>query len=391
MKNIVTLIMLSLLIVSCGNKKDSVEDIIENGSLDEMRAKKTELLQEQSKLKVSIDSLTAAIEAKDTSKKAALVTTTTLKDTLFEHYFEVQGNVETDQNIVLYPEYTGVLTQVYVKEGQRVAKGQRLARIDDGGLGSELARQEAQLALAKTTFERQKRLWDQKIGSEISYLEAKTNFEAMQAATNQMRSRISKTVITAPFSGVIDNLIADQGQVVNAGQTPVIRLINLSDMYVNASIPEAYLGKVNEGTDVKIRLASIGKTYEGKIRQVGNFVSPDNRTFDVKVALPNADSAIKPNLIATVMVNDYTSENAIVIPENTIQQNAAGYSITYIYVPQGDGAIAKQVQIEKGYTADKQVEIISGLKSGDQLIIEGVRTLRDGQEVTLENQNSNNQ
>ena len=391
MKNIVTLIMLSLLVVSCGNKKDSVEDIIENGNLDAMRAKKTELLQEQSKLKVSIESLTAAIEAKYTSKKAALVTTTTLKDTLFEHYFEVQGNVETDQNIVLYPEYTGVLTQVYVKEGQRVAKGQRLARIDDGGLGSELARQEAQLALAKTTFERQKRLWDQKIGSEISYLEAKTNFEAMQAATNQMRSRISKTVITAPFSGVIDNIIADQGQVVNAGQTPVIRLINLSDMYVNASIPEAYLGKVNEGTDVKIRLASIGKTYEGKIRQVGNFVSPDNRTFDVKVALPNADSAIKPNLIATVMVNDYTSENAIVIPENTIQQNAAGNSITYIYVPQGDGAIAKQVQIEKGYTADKQVEIISGLKSGDQLIIEGVRTLRDGQEVTLENQNSNNQ
>ena len=391
MKNIVTLIMLSLLIVSCGNKKDSVEDIIKNGNLDAMRAKKTELLQEQSKLKVSIESLTAAIEAKYTSKKAALVTTTTLKDTLFEHYFEVQGNVETDQNIVLYPEYTGVLTQVYVKEGQRVAKGQRLARIDDGGLGSELARQEAQLALAKTTFERQKSLWDQKIGSEISYLEAKTNFEAMQAATNQMRSRISKTVITAPFSGVIDNLIADQGQVVNAGQTPVIRLINLSDMYVNASIPEAYLGKVKEGTDVKIRLASIGKTYEGKIRQVGNFVSPDNRTFDVKVSLPNADSAIKPNLIATVMVNDYTSENAIVIPENTIQQNAAGNSITYIYVPQGDGAIAKQVQIEKGYTADKQVEIISGLKSGDQLIIEGVRTLRDGQEVTLENQNSNNQ
>lgn len=391
MKNILTLLAVSLLLLSCGNKKDSVDDIIENGNLGEMRAKKTELLQEQSKLKASIDSLTAAIEAKDTSKKAALVTTTTLKDTLFEHYFEVQGNVETDQNIVLYPEYTGVLTQVYVKEGQRVAKGQRLARIDDGGLGSELARQEAQLALAKTTFERQKRLWDQKIGSEISYLEAKTNYEAMQAATNQMRSRIGKTVITAPFSGVIDNLIADQGQVVNAGQTPVIRLINLSDMYVNASIPEAYLGKVNEGTDVKIRLASIGKTYEGKIRQVGNFVSPDNRTFDVKVALPNADSAIKPNLIATVMVNDYTSENAIVIPENTIQQNAAGNSITYIYVSEGDGAVAKQVQIEKGYTADKQVEILSGLKSGDQLIIEGVRTLRDGQEVTLENQNSNNQ
>ncbi len=391
MKNILTILAFSLVLVSCGDKKDSVEAIIENGDLGEMRAKKTELLQEQSKLKASIDSLNAAIEEKDTAKRASLVTTTTIKDTVFEHYFEVQGNVETDQNIVLYPEYTGVLTQVYVKEGQRVSKGQRLARIDDGGLGSELARQEAQLALAKTTYERQKRLWDQKIGSEISYLEAQTNYEAMQAATNQMRSRVSKTVITAPFSGVIDNIITDQGQVVNAGQTAVIRLINLSDMYVNASIPEAYLGKVNEGTQVKIRLNSIGKTYEGTVRQVGNFVSPDNRTFDIKVALPNKDSAIKPNLIATVMVNDYTSENAIVIPENTIQQNAAGNNITYIYVTEGDGAIAKQVQIEKGYTADKQVEILSGLKSGDQLILEGGRTLRDGQPVTLENQNSNNQ
>lgn len=391
MKNILTILAFSLVLVSCGDKKDSVEAIIENGDLGEMRAKKTELLQEQSKLKVSIDSLTAAIEEKDTTKKASLITTTTIQDTVFEHYFEVQGNVETDQNIVLYPEYTGVLTQVYVKEGQRVSKGQRLARIDDGGLGSELARQEAQLALAKTTYERQKRLWDQKIGSEISYLEAQTNYEAMQAATNQMRSRVSKTVITAPFSGVIDNIITDQGQVVNAGQTAIIRLINLSDMYVNASIPEAYLGKVKEGTQVKIRLNSIGKTYEGTVRQVGNFVNPDNRTFDVKVALPNKDSAIKPNLIATVMVNDYTSENAIVIPENTIQQNAAGESITYIYVTEGDGAIAKQVKIEKGYTADKQVEILSGLKSGDQLILEGGRTLRDGQPVTLENQNSNNQ
>ncbi len=391
MKNIVTLAIFSILLVSCGSKEESVEDIIKKGELSEMRAKKTELLQQQTALKTDIDSLTAAIEARDTAKRATLVTIKTLQDTLFKHYFEVQGNVETDQNIVLYPEYTGVLTQVYVKEGQRVAKGQRLARIDDGGLGSELARQEAQLALAKTTFERQKRLWDQKIGSEISFLEAKTNYEAMEAATSQMRSRVSKTVITAPFSGVIDNMIADQGQVVNAGQTAVIRLINLSDMYVNASIPEAFLGKVNEGTDVKIRLASIGKTYDGKIRQVGNYVNPDNRTFEVKVGIPNTDNAIKPNLIATVMVNDYTSENAIVIPENTIQQNAAGNNITYVYEKQGDDAIARQVQIEKGYTSDKQVEIVSGLKAGDQLILEGGRTLRDGQEITLENTNSNNQ
>ena len=391
MKNIITLIAATFLIISCGNKEESVESVIESGDLTAIRAKKTELVNAQNELKTEIDSLNAAIEKLDVKKKAALVTAETLQDTLFKHYFEVQGNVNTDQNIVLYAEYTGVLTQLYVKEGQRVAKGQRLAKIDDGGLGSELARQEAQTALAKTTYERQKRLWDQKIGSEINYLEAKTNYEAMQAATDQLRSRVGKTVITAPFSGIVDNTLADQGQVVNAGQTGVLRLVNLSDMYVEASIPEAFLGKVSEGTDVKIRLASIGKTYDGKIRQVGNFVSPDSRTFDVKISIPNPDNTIKPNLIATVMVNDYTSENAIVVPENVVQQNALGNSITYVYEEQADGtAIAKQVQIKEGYSDDQRIEITSGLSAGDRLIIEGARSLRDGQAVELK-ESSNNQ
>lgn len=391
MKNIITLITAAFLIISCGNKEESVESVIESGDLTAIRAKKTELVNAQNELKTEIDSLNAAIDKLDVKKKAALVTAETLQDTLFKHYFEVQGNVNTDQNIVLYAEYTGVLTQLYVKEGQRVAKGQRLAKIDDGGLGSELARQEAQTALAKTTYERQKRLWDQKIGSEINYLEAKTNYEAMQAATDQLRSRVGKTVITAPFSGIVDNTLADQGQVVNAGQTGVLRLVNLSDMYVEASIPEAFLGKVSEGTDVKIRLASIGKTYDGKIRQVGNFVSPDSRTFDVKISIPNPDNTIKPNLIATVMVNDYTSENAIVVPENVVQQNALGNSITYVYEEQADGtAIAKQVQIKEGYSDDQRIEITSGLSAGDRLIIEGARSLRDGQAVELK-ESSNNQ
>ncbi|HBL80098.1 MAG TPA: efflux RND transporter periplasmic adaptor subunit, partial [Aequorivita sp.] len=202
---------------------------------------------------------------------------------------------------------------------------------------------------------------------------------------------VGKTVITAPFSGIVDNTLADQGQVVNAGQTGVLRLVNLSDMYVEASIPEAFLGKVSEGTDVKIRLASIGKTYDGKIRQVGNFVSPDSRTFDVKISIPNPDNTIKPNLIATVMVNDYTSENAIVVPENVVQQNALGNSITYVYEEQADGtAIAKQVQIKEGYSDDQRIEITSGLSAGDRLIIEGARSLRDGQAVELK-ESSNNQ
>lgn len=391
MKKIASLIVIVATLISCGGgSEQSVDDVIANGELPELRAKKSELVNQQNQLKAEIDKLTEALEKRDVRKQAALVTTHVIKDTTFNHFIEVQGNVETDENIIIYPEFSGILTNVYVEEGQQVRKGQRLAKIDDGGMSSQLARQEAQTTLAKTTFERQKRLWDQKIGSEIQYLEAKTNYEASQAATNQLRSQIAKSVITAPFSGVIDDIIAEQGQVVNQGQSSVMRLVNLDDMYVNAAIPESFLGKVSKGTDVIVELNSLGTSFEGKILQVGNFVNPDNRTFTIKVAIPNPDNKVKPNLIANVKVNDYTSENAIAIPENIIQQNAAGESIAYIYEPKTDSTgIAKQVKLEKGLTHNDTVEITSGLQEGQTLILDGARSLRDGQEVTSKNSINN--
>ena len=232
MKKFITLFILAVLAISCGNKEESVDDLIENGNLGKLRSKKTELVDQQTALKLQLDKLNAAIDKKDPRTRIALVTTTTLKDSTFKHYIEVQGNVNTDQNIIIYPEFSGILTRVFVKEGDRVKKGQLLAKIDDNGMSSQLARQEAQTALAKTTFERQKRLWDQKIGSEIQYLESKTNYEASKAATDQLRSQVNKANITAPFSGVIDDIIAEQGQVVTQGQSQVMRLINLDDMYV---------------------------------------------------------------------------------------------------------------------------------------------------------------
>lgn len=390
MKKIITLALVGSLLVACGGKEDSVDGIIANGSVDAMRAKKSELTNEQNAIKADIEKLTKEIEKKEVGKRASLVTTTTIEDTTFKHYIEVQGNVETDENIIIYPEYSGVLTAVYVEEGQRVSKGQRLAKIDDGGLGSQLAQLEAQASLAKTTYERQKRLWDQKIGSEIQYLEAKTNYDASQASVNQMKSQLGKTVITAPFSGVVDDIIAEQGQVVTPGQTAVIRLVNLSDMYVNASIPESYLGKVNKGTDVLVDISSIGESYEGQIKQVGNFVNPDNRTFNVKVGIPNPDNKVKPNLIATVKINDYTAQNAIVIPQNVIQQNAAGDNIAFIYDSKTDTTgVAKQVVLKTGMSQGDDVEITEGLKDGEILILDGARALRQDQKIRAKDSDNN--
>ncbi|MGB3774525.1 MAG: efflux RND transporter periplasmic adaptor subunit [Leeuwenhoekiella sp.] len=384
MKQFLKILFISCVLVACGGKSESVDDVIKTGDLSQLKAKKAELATQQSELKEKLDRLNSEIDKKDVKKRGALVTVMPIQDSVFKHYIEVQGNVQTDKNIIIYPEFSGILTEIYVKEGEQVRRGQRLARIDDGGLSSEVARQRAQTTLAKTTFERQKRLWDQKIGSEMSYLEAKTNYEASKAATDQLDSQVSKTVITAPFSGVIDDIIADQGEVVSPGQTQVIRLVNLEDMYVRASVPEAFLGKMQEGTSVIVELGSLGSDYEGKISQVGNFVSPDNRTFDVKVSIPNPDNAIKPNLIATVKINDYTAESAISIPENVIQQNANGNSIAYVYKSKTDSTgVAEQVKLEAGYTYDDHVEITEGLQPGDELIIEGARSLRDGQDVTI--------
>lgn len=386
MKKSLFLLILIATLVSCGGDNKSVDAIISAGDMTAVKAKRAELNKQQRELKAEVDKLNQYIETHEKKERPALVTAEVIKDTLFKHYVEVQGNVETDQNVVLNAEYSGVLTNVYVKEGQRVSKGQRLAKIDDGGLSSQVAQQEAQMALAQTTFERQQRLWEQKIGSEIQYLQAKTNYESAKNVTQQLRSQLSKTVITAPFSGVVDEIISDPGQVVVPGQTPIIRLVNLSDMYVKASIPETYLKNIKKGTQVKVTLASINEEFTGKVRQVSNYIKPNNRSFDIQIEIPNKDGLVKPNLIATVKVNDYSAENVITVPENILQENAAGETIAYLYQPVNDSVgVAKRILLETGLSYENHTEVKSGLKKGDTIIKEGAKTLRDGQKVTIKN------
>lgn len=386
MKKSLLLLITIITLTSCGGDNKSVDAVIDSKDMAAVKAKRAELNKQQRELKADIDKLNAYIDENEKKERPALITAEVIKDTLFKHYVEVQGNVETDQNVVLNAEYSGVLTNVYVKEGQRVSKGQRLAKIDDGGMSSQVAQQEAQLALAKTTFERQEKLWNQKIGSEIQYLQAKTNYEAAKNATQQMRSQLGKTVVTAPFSGVVDEIISDPGQVVIPGQTPIIRLVNLSDMYVKASIPETYLRNIKKGTQVKVKLASINEEFTGTVRQVSNYINPNNRSFEIQVEIPNKDGLVKPNLIATVKVNDYSAEGAITVPENVLQENAAGETIAYIYQPVNDSVgIAKRVLLETGLSYQNHTEVKSGLKKGDTIIKEGAKTLRDGQKVTIKN------
>lgn len=385
MKNLITSILIVLTIISCGQKDPgSVEAVIESGDLSAMKAKKERVLKSYDSIAQVLAELDKAIAEKDTLKKYPLVTTFTLKDTLFEHFIDIQGNVETDQNLLIYPEYQGVLTRVLVNEGDKVSKGQTLARIDDGGLSNQLAQMETQYDLAKTTFERQERLWKQKIGSEIQYLQAKANMEAAKSSVDQMRAQVGRTTVRAPFSGTIDEIITEQGTVVGPGGEAIMRIVALGDMYVKASVPESYLGTISKGTSVKITFPAINKVVEGKVKNVGNYINPNNRTFEIEIDVPNKDKAIKPNLVAKLEINDYSQENAQLIPANAIQENSKGEKYVFVLTEKvADEAKVVRKQIETGKKYEGMVEVISGLKPGETIVDEGALTLNDGSAVKI--------
>lgn len=388
MKNIYSILAITFLLFSCGGeKKNSVDNVIETNNLETIREKRGELVNEQKEINDKIKLLDEKIKSIDTTKNVPLITTFLVQVETFEHVLELQGNVTTKKLMVITPEYNGILTDVYVKSGQRVTKGQLLAKIDDGGLGQQLSQLQIQSDLAKTTFERQKRLWEQNIGSEIQYLQAKSSFESQQEAINQLQQQIAKTTVRAPFTGTIDDVITERGSVVAAGQTALMRIVNLEDMYIEVEVPESYISNVVKGKKVEVELPVLGKTIEAKVRQASDFINPANRTFRIEVEVPNKDKQIKPNLTARLKINDYTSENAILIPQSVISENADGEQYVYIVTDKNQQGIgtAKRLIIETGKTQGDVIEVLKNIDQGAEIIKEGARSVTDGQTVEVIN------
>ncbi len=376
-----------LLAMACGNEQgQSVDDLIDTGDLDAIRGKKTEISEQQRALEKEMVKLDSVIAILGGEEKLPLVTTLSVSKQNFVHFLELQGEVQTKQNVLIYPEMAGTLEKIYVREGQRVSKGQLLAKIDDGGLGNQLEQLKTQAELNKTTFERQKRLWEQKIGSEIQFLQAKTNYEASDNAVKQLESQLEKSTIRAPFAGILDDVIKDQGTVVSPGPgSEVFRIVNLSNMYIEVDVPETYLGQITKGKDAVVYFPVLGDSVVTKIRETGNFINPSNRSFRVEIPVPNKNGLIKPNLTAKVKLNDYTNPEAILIPQSIISENASGEQYAYVSSQPNDKneAVVTRSIIQTGKTQNGLIEVIDGLEDGNQIINEGARTVKNGQKVKI--------
>ncbi|MBC2838423.1 efflux RND transporter periplasmic adaptor subunit [Robiginitalea sp. SC105] len=389
MKNTLLISLGLLLLTGCGNNSEtSVDALLSGGDLEAIKARRQELSQQEKDLKISLRRIDSVIASREGNSNMPLVSTLELQPARFDHFLELQGDVQTKQNILLYPEMAGTLEQVYVKDGDQVRKGQALARIDDGGMASGLEQLRTQAALAETTFERQRRLWEQNIGSEIQYLQAKAQYESLTNQIRQAEAQLAKSVIRAPFSGIVDNVMQEQGSTVNpAAGMPVIRLVNLSDMYVEVDVPESYLPSVRPGKEVKIYLPVLGDSITTQVRQTGNYINPTNRSFSVEIPVPNASGTIKPNLTARVSINDYSSEDALLVPPSVISENADGQQYVYLAEDIDENGVGTAVKrlVTTGLSQGDQVEILSGIQAGDRIITEGARRVREGQEIQILN------
>jgi RND family efflux transporter MFP subunit len=385
MKKTIIFLNFLLLLLACGQETEkTVSSITANkDTLDELQIQKTIYTRQINELSLALDSLNQKLEKISGSQKRVLVTAIEIKPQIFNHTIEIQANIKTRQNLQLFPEFGGRLNQILVEEGQEVKRGTLLAVIDDAGLQDQLDQMKLQLYLAKTTFERTQRLWDQKIGSEMMYLEAKTRFKSQQKQVAQMRDQLSKTKIYAPFSGVIDEIIARKGSALAPGMTPVMRIVNLDNMYVESDVPENYLANITKGSLAKVSIPVLNETQNTVVRQTGNFIQPDNRTFRVEAPIKNPTGMIKPNLNARLSIVDYSNPEALMIPIRVIRENSKGDSFVFILTGQEENNeyITEQRFVTLGMSKDELVEITKGVNTKDLIVDEGVSLLVTGQKV----------
>ena len=376
-----------LFIVSCNNdNKKTIEELINEGNLEELQERRSSLIIQKGQINNELKEITQGVSILDTAKSFVLVNTVTTKTETINHFSKFQGIIKTDQNMILYPEFSGRVSKIYVDEGDVVKKGQALAKIDDGGLYNELKLVESQAKLAKTIYERQSKLWNDKIGSEIQYLEAKTNYEIQNNRLKSITESLAKTTITAPFNGTIDEIFIEEGNLVSPPMMPdqgnAFRIINLNELYVESVIPESFIGKIKKGAEVQVEIPVLNKSFNSTIKHSVSSINQLSRTFKIEVSVPKNDLDLIPNLNVEVNVLDYTNSQAILVPESIVSEDSDNNKFLFTVLNNK----AKKTIVETGYTQNGMIEITTGLDVNEIVINEGGRIVKDGQNVKIFNE-----
>lgn len=356
---------------SCGSK--------DANTLEAKKAKLTELKKSQTELTAEIKALETELEKSSPLKieKSKLVAVSTLATTNFQHFIDATGRVEAENNQFITAQSGGAITKLFVKEGDFVNKGQTIATIDNSILRNSMQEVMIQLETAKTIYERQKALWDQKIGTEIQLIQAKTSVESLEKRILTLKSQDALNVVVSPISGYVDEVRLKAGEMAAPG-IGIVRVVNFNNLKVTANIPDTYAGTISKGNIAQINFPDISKSTKASLSFVSQTVNQVSRTFTVEAKIPAFDKMLKPNLTATLLINDQNKANVIVIPENMIQNTEKG-SIVYVAEEEGKNQVARARQVVTGLSYNGQIVINSGLQAGDKIIIEGYQDMVDGQ------------
>ncbi len=345
-----------------------------------LKTKKKEL-KDLSKL---IAKLEADIEKVEPTKEKTrtIVTLDTVARSSFNRYVDIQANVQSYDGKMASSETGGRIIKMDIDEGDYVKKGQLVAKIDMESVDKQIAELEKSLELAVEVYARQKRLWDQNIGSEMQYLQAKNNKERLEKSLESVRFQTTKANVYAPLSGVIDRVFAKQGEMAAPG-APIVQIVNNSTVRVVADVPESYLGKIRKGQAVNVNFPALELERKGKISDIGRNINPANRTFAVEVYMNNRSGTLKPNLLATMMLEEYSEKDVVVLPLELVQQQVDGRNYVYIMQEGKEGAFAKKVFVETGESYQNQIIVTEGLKGGEQIIVDGARNIAENDLVKV--------
>jgi membrane fusion protein (multidrug efflux system) len=298
----------------------------------------------------------------------------------FEHYIEINGRLEAEEDAFISPEMSGQIETIHVKEGETVKKGQLLVSLNTNLIQSNIREVKTGLELAAKLYNKQKELWDQHIGSELQYLEAKNKKEQAEAKLETLETQLNMAMIEAPFNGVVETILMKEGELATPGMQ-LIRLINLDYLKLYGNISERYLTSVRKGEQVFVSFPDLeGLTITAPIFRVGNVIDDASRTFRIEIKIRNSNHNLKPNLYSVIKINDFTSNSAFVVPSIAIKQDMRG---NYLYIASEDGKKARKKYVETGLSYGDQTMILKGLELGNQVIVKGFAQVSDGVDINV--------